>query len=412
MDESLLDRLKALGLSRGMEKIKPQPRQLSYPIEQVMDGDLIETAFGSTFCVSEQYPVDMQYGRVNFGEGVDFSLLSEWSGCRPANRTDIERIVFLDTETSGLAGGSGTYAFMIGLGFWNADGFRLLQLFLKEPGDEPALLAYLGKVLTPFDTVVTYNGKAFDIPLLLTRHVLNAFESPFISFHHIDLLTFARRIWRNRLPSRSLGTVESEILGITRSQEEIPGWMVPEIYFEYLKTGDARPLSGVFYHNRMDILSLAALFQYGAGLMQDPMNHIADEGLDLIAVARLYEELGIQSEAIQLYEHSLTLGLPKPFFIQTIYRYAHIAKKQGDWERALFLWEKAALQDEIDACVEIAKYHEHINRDMENALFWTLKAVENLQRYPLPNYIQMEVSRSLEHRKKRILRKKNIGDVL
>ena len=109
MNESLLDRLKALGLSRGMEKIKPQPRQLSYPIEQVMDGDLIETAFGSTFCVSEQYTVDTQYGRVIFGEGVDFSLLSEWSGCRPSNRTDIERIIFLDTETSGLAGGSGYY---------------------------------------------------------------------------------------------------------------------------------------------------------------------------------------------------------------------------------------------------------------------------------------------------------------
>jgi tetratricopeptide (TPR) repeat protein len=286
-----------------------------------------------------------------------------------------------------------------------------VQLFLKEPADEPALLARLDQLLSPFDTVVTYNGKAFDIPLLNTRHVLNAFQTPFGEFHHIDLLALARRIWKNRLPSRSLGTVESEILGVARGQEEIPGWMVPEIYFEYLKTGDARPLSGVFYHNRMDILSLGGLFKYGAKLLSQPMNHISQEGLDLIAVARLYEELGITSVALELYEHSLGLGLPKPFFVQTIYRYAHIAKKQGDWERAIVLWEKAALQDEVDACIEIAKYHEHINRDMDSALDWTIRAFENLQRSSLPHYVHIQYARLLEHRKDRIIRKKKTGQL-
>jgi len=409
MDESLLDRLKALGLERGAEKIKPQPRRESFPIERVMDGDHLETVFGNTFCVSERLSPDMQYGRLNFNHDFDFGILYEWSKGISLDRSNIDRIVFLDTETSGLAGGTGTFIFMIGLGFWHDGDFHLRQLFLEDPSDEAALLATLGQALSPFDTVVTYNGKAFDIPILISRHILNALEQPFEKFHHIDLLTFARRIWRNRLPSRSLGTVENEILGITRSQEEIPGWMVPEIYFEYLKTGDARPLAGVFYHNRMDILSLAALFKYSATLLQEPMNHIADEGLDLIAVAHLYEELGIISEAIHLYERSLTLGLPKPFFIQTIYRYAHIAKKQGDWDRALFLWEKAAMQDEIEACIEIAKYHEHINRDLENALLWTSKAFDVLQRNSPPGYIFAEYSRLLEYRKRRILRKINTG---
>lgn len=409
MDKSLLDRLKALGLERGMENVRPQPRHTSYPIDAVMDGDYIDTAFGPTFAVSEQMPPDFSYGRVDFGEEVDFSLLSAWSGRNSGETTALERVIFLDTETSGLAGGSGTFAFMIGLGFWTGEGFRLVQLFLKEPADEPALLAYLGYILTPFDTVVTYNGKAFDIPLLISRHVLNAFEQPFAGFHHIDLLTFARRIWKNRLASRSLGTVESEILGITRGQEEIPGWMVPEIYFQYLKSGDARPLSGVFYHNRMDILSLAGLFKYGARLLQDPLAYIAQEGLDLIAVARLYEELGNVPQALELYQHSLNLGLPRPFFIQTIYRYATIAKRQGDWERALILWEKAAVEDEIEACIEIAKYHEHIGRDLENALTWTIRAFENLQRSSLPHYVHIQYARLLEHRKDRILRKKNTG---
>jgi hypothetical protein len=409
MDKSLLDRLKALGLERGMEKIKPQPRHESFPIEAVMAGEQIETVYGNTFCVSEQFPVDFQYGRINFNDQVDYHVLSEWSGRIAADPPELERIVFLDTETSGLAGGTGTFAFLIGLGFWAEEGFRLMQIFLKEPADEPALLAFLDQLLTRFETVVTYNGKTFDIPLLNARHVLNAFQPPFSGFHHIDLLAFARRIWKNRLPSRSLGTVENEILGVTRGQEEIPGWMVPDIYFEYLKTGDARPLSGVFYHNRMDILSLAGLFKFGARLLHAPLSHIAEEGLDLIAVARLYEELGIISEALQLYEHSLSLGLPRPFFIQTIYRYAHIAKKQGDWERAVYLWEKAAYQDEIDACIEIAKYHEHVNRDMDNALNWTIRAFDILQRASLPQYAHLQYARMLERRKDRILRKKNTG---
>ncbi len=409
MDKSLLDRLKALGLERGMEKVKPQPRRAVFPIDTVMDGEYIDTAFGPAFCFSEQMAPDLKYGRVNFGEEVDFNLLYAWSGRNSGDTASLGRIVFLDTETSGLAGGSGTFAFMIGLGFWTEEGFKLMQLFLNEPADEPALLSYLGHVLTPFDTVVTYNGKAFDIPLLISRHVLNAFNQPFSGFHHIDLLTFARRIWKNRLASRSLGTVESEILGVTRSQEEIPGWMVPDIYFDFLKSGDARPLSGVFYHNRMDVLSLAGLFKFGAKLLTDPMEFIAQEGLDLIAVARLYEEQGYVTRALQLYEHSLGLGLPRPFLIQTIYRYATIAKRQGDWERALCLWEKAAVEDEIEACVEIAKYHEHIDRDLESALTWTIRAFENLQRSSLPQYVRIEYARLLEHRKDRILRKKNIG---
>lgn len=409
MDQSLLDRLKALGLERGMDKFTTEPRRVSFPVESVVDGESISTIYGDTYVVSEDFPAGYPYGRIVLDLEINYHRLIEWSGLRVNALPAPERIVFLDTETSGLVGGAGTFAFMIGLGFWKDGEFRLVQLFLKEPADEPALLAYLDQLLANFDTVVTYNGKAFDIPLLNARHVINAFESPFTDYHHIDLLPFARRIWKNRLPSRTLGSIESEILGVARGQEEIPGWMVPEIYFEYLKTGDARPLSGVFYHNRMDILSLAGLFKFGAALLEQPLDHLATEGLDLIAVARLYEELGAVSRALDLYEYSLNLGLPRPFYIQTIYRYAHMAKKQGNWQLAVDLWQKAAYQDEIDACIEIAKYHEHINRELDKALEWTIKAFENLERSEMPHYAHIQYARMLDHRKDRILRKKNTG---
>lgn len=409
MDDSLLEKLKALGLERGAQNIKPQPRQESYPIEKVLDGEEIDTAFGRTFCVSEQLPTDLLYGRVDFSESVDLDILGHWSGRKDLGQHSLEQIIFLDTETSGLAGGTGTFAFMIGLGYWNREGFRVDQLFMRDPNDEPALLAYLDQMLTPFDIIVTYNGKSFDIPLLNSRHILNAFTPPFSSFHHIDLLGLARRIWKNRLASRSLGNIENEILEVVRSEDEIPGWMVPEIYFEYLKSGDARPLEGVFYHNRMDILSLAGLFIYSAQMLKNPMTSVSEQGLDLIAVARLFEELGFLQEALQFYEHSLSLGLPRPFFIQTLYRYAHIAKKQGDWTRALELWEKASMEEEIEACIEIAKYHEHIGQDLSLALNWTTRALEFLDHSSLPNYMQKEYNQQLEHRKKRILRKQNTG---
>jgi uncharacterized protein YprB with RNaseH-like and TPR domain len=336
---------------------------------------------------------------------VDFSLLGEWAGYPELSAKPADQFIFLDTETSGLAGGTGTFAFMIGLGWWQADGFKLQQFFLREPAEETAVLAALDEILTPFHTVVTYNGKSFDIPLLNARHTLSAFRSPFTGMQHVDLLALSRRIWRNRLPSRSLGSIEHDVLAINRSQEEIPGWMIPEMYFDYLKTGDSRPMAGVFYHNRMDILSLAALFLHQSNLLSRPMDWLAAEGLDLIAIAKLYDDTGRREQAIQLYEHSLSLGLPRPFFIQTIYRYADLARKEARFDQAVDLWQKAAELEEIPACLELAKYYEHRIRDYDAALRWTEKAFSLLDQSIQPLYMKKLTLAELQKRQARLHRK-------
>lgn len=406
MDHSLLDRLKSLGVQVGTSQIKPSEKTSTrVPVEDVVSGIEHTTPFGTAFLADAHYPEDYQHGIIPFSQKVDFSLLGEWAGYPSLAEKPTDQFVFLDTETSGLAGGTGTFAFMIGLGWWQADGFRLQQFFLREPAEETAVLAALDEILTPFQTVVTYNGKSFDIPLLNARHTLSAFRSPFPAMQHVDLLALSRRIWRNRLASRSLGSIEQDVLAISRNQEEIPGWMIPEMYFDYLKTGDSRPMAGVFYHNRMDILSLAALFLHQSNLLSNPMDWLAAEGLDLIAIAKLYDDTGRREQAIQLYEHSLSLGLPRPFFIQTLYRYADLARKEARFDQAINLWQKAAELDELPACLELAKHYEHRIRDFDTALEWTNQAFRLLDESIQPLYLKKLTLAELKKRQDRLFRK-------
>ena len=406
MDNSLLDRLKSLGVHIGTSQVKPAEKSSTrVPVEQLIDGYEHTTPFGAAFLADAHYPEDYQHGIIPFSQKVDFSLLGEWAGYPGLHEKPANQFIFLDTETSGLAGGTGTFAFMIGLGWWQQDGFRLQQFFLREPAEETAVLAALDEILTPFQTVVTYNGKSFDIPLLNARHTLSAFRSPFPAMQHVDLLALSRRIWRNRLPSRSLGSIEHDVLAINRSLEEIPGWMIPEMYFDYLKTGDSRPMAGVFYHNRMDILSLAALFLHQSNLLSSPMDWLAAEGLDLIAIAKLYDDTGRREKAIQLYEHSLSLGLPRPFFVQTLYRYADLARKEARLDQAVNLWQKAADMDELPACVELAKHYEHRLRDYETALKWTEQAFQMLDQSVQPLYLKKITLAELKKRQDRLYRK-------
>lgn len=406
MDDSLLDRLKALGMQLGAAQVKPEKvASERVPIEDVIPGIEHPTLFGTAFLADEIFPSEYQHGIIQFGQQVDYGILGEWAGYPDLQQHPLEEFIFLDTETSGLAGGTGTFAFMIGIGWWEQTGFHLQQFFMREPAEETAMLAALNEVITPFRTVVTFNGKAFDIPLLNGRHTLSAFKSPFPEMQHVDLLALSRRVWRNRLPSRALGSLEENVLSITRSQEEIPGWMVPEMYFEYLKTRNSRPLAGVFYHNKMDILSLAALFLHLSNLLTNPLERLATEGLDLIAIAKLYDEIGRRELAIALYEHSLQLGLPRPFFIQTLYRYADLARKEGNYDQAVSLWQKAAEYQEWVACLELAKHFEHRMRDYQGALQWTTLSRQWLESSLLPKYLMNNHLSEIQKRQERLTQK-------
>jgi hypothetical protein len=406
--ETLSDKLKSLGVRIGTEHLQPasKPAKTNYPIEEVLQGEEELTQLGSTFVVKNDYPLDYSHGLCKLCATPDLKLIAQWGKTTRLLQINPQKILFLDTETSGLAGGTGTFAFLIGLGYQAADGFRLIQLFLREPGQEPALLAALARIIAPFEAVVTFNGKSFDIPLLNTRHIINGIPSPFSEIEHIDMLPLARRIWRNRLPSRALGDLETAILEVARAQEEVPGWLVPQIYFDYLNTGDARPLAGVFYHNSMDILSLAGLFNFVADMLNDPLKASEIDSLDMIAIARLYEELGYFESAVTFYEHSLHQGMPEPFFIQTLERFALLYRRQGEWDAAVRLWEKAVEHEQVNACVELAKYYEHQRKDYSEAIRWTrigLNWVKNNKRFPDRQTWLQELERRLSRLNKKLV---------
>ena len=398
----LYEKFKSLGVQLGARNLtpSPKPRQVQQlGIEAVVSGVDISTVYGQTFSVREEYPRDHVHGRVQICADCAVEVLAAWSGTSRINNPGQENIVFLDTETSGLAGGTGTFAFLVGIGYRTPAGFELVQFFMRDPSQESALLAALDQWLARFDVVVTFNGKSYDVPLLNTRYTLNGLKPPFGSYEHLDVLHIARKLWRDRLPSRALSELEKEIVQFYRTEEEVPGWMIPQLYFDYLRTGDARQLSGVFYHNARDILSLAALYNHIAGMLKDPLGDSVGYGLDLAAIARIYEEKGWLEEAAELYERSLDMGdLPEEFFFKYLERFALLRRKTGDWENAVSLWQKAAAHGQVNACIELSKYYEHRVRNYTEALAWARKALEILDDHRYYEGPRKAAERDLSHR--------------
>ena len=372
--ETLAEKLKAMGMQLGGEQLPKTPQRKPVPIDQVVNGTYQETIFGPVFCLQETFPLDHVHGNIKLNAYNSIRVLSEWARCPEIDDSQLRNLVFLDTETTGLSGGTGTMAFMVGVGRYTDEGFVLAQYFLKNPSEEPALLAGLSQFVDSLSAVVTYNGKSFDMPLLQTRYIMHRLSTPFVNIAHFDLLTLARRIWRERLESCTLGNIEHQVLGVTRSNEEVPGYLVPEIYATYLRTGDARPIQGIFYHNAIDILSLAALFVHATQILELPTSTKTQNGIDIASIARLFQAMGKTDIASALYAESTQHDLPASLLARTLMDQAGIHKKQGNFDEAIVLWQKAVAFDRLDACEELAKYEEHQQRDFLKAMNWVLKA--------------------------------------
>jgi tetratricopeptide (TPR) repeat protein len=244
----------------------------------------------------------------------------------------------------------------------------------------------LEEFLAPCQAIVTFNGKTFDLPLLKTRYIMQGWQAPFGNLAHLDLLQLARRLWRNRLPSRTLANLEAQILGTTRGQEDVPGWDIPRLYMQYLREGDPGPLKNVFYHNAMDVISLAALMNHMANMLEDPIGVGGEHGVDLIALAELFESIGRLDTATRLYIHGLdhedvhAQRLPKHVLLRAIQRLALIYKRQENWENAIELWQQAARHNHLEAYLELAKCYEHRLSDYDEAIRWTQLAIELVEK--------------------------------
>ena len=403
--ETLSEKLRSMGMILAKDELPRPDKKQKHPIETIVPGEFIETIHGQVFCLTQSYPIDYAHGSINIFPQNSFTHLAQYAKAPHITLDNLQNIVFLDTETTGLAGGTGTLPFMVGAGRFQGDSFVLSQFFMRHPGEEAALLAALDCFLTPLDAVVTYNGKTYDIPLLNTRYTIQGFSTPFTDIAHFDLLMIARRLWRDKLPDCSLGTIETEILGLSRTDAEVPGYLIPEMYLRYLRTQDARPMQGIFYHNAVDILSLAALLTHATDLLAAPFEKQSDDAIDLASMGKLFEFLGDEKLAAALYEHSIQQDLPDGLYWKTLKRFAFLYKRRKDYPSALPLWEKAAQADKLYAFEELAKYYEHKKKDYPQAIQWVNAAFASLAKLNLFKYEYQDWSDRLSHRLQRLMRK-------
>ncbi len=233
-------------------------------------------------------------------------------------------LLFFDLETTGLSGGAGTLAFLVGCGFFDAEGFHARQFFLSGYEAERELLDALAALTERFNGLVTFNGRTFDVPLIETRYLFHRLESPFSAMPHFDMLHPARKLWRRRSIGRpthrdrwsagrpgdgascALGALEEAILGVQRF-DDVPGFEIPSRYFKYLRTGDMEPLNAVFEHNRLDLLSLAALTAMAAQMADDGPSG-APSPHESLAMGQIYQRLGRWSEADACFVRAAGLG--------------------------------------------------------------------------------------------------------
>ncbi len=273
--------------------------------------------------------------------------------------------IFFDTETTGLSGGAGTIAFLIGTGRYGAGCLRVRQFFLADFPGEKEMLKLFAKEFDPNAVFVSYNGKTFDSNLLRSRYICNGMEAEFSA--QADLLYPARRLWKSRLPSCSLSAVEREVLGIER-RGDVPGREVPEYYFTFLRTRSFPVLEGVFRHNKQDIVSLAVLLLHYHGLCSNPL---APSSADPTALAQVLLEHG-DSRGVELLKRESARGAAAAGTVLGLWY-----KRTGSVEKAVPVWKKIWEQYQLPlAGLELAKYYEHRAKDYAKALVYVNRLCE------------------------------------
>jgi uncharacterized protein len=298
----------------------------------------------------------------------------------PEMAANPEQWLFLDTETTGLAGGTGTYAFLVGIAWWDAGGLEVEQFFMREHSEEHSLLVALAERMAERRVLVTFNGKAFDWPLLETRFRMTRAIRPPTPRAHLDFLHPARSLWRLRLGSVRLAELEKHVLGWNRGVD-VTSELIPEIYFNFLRGGSAEPLVPVFLHNQMDLRGLAALAERVVGLLADAETK-GQDAFELYGVSRICERRGEAGRARRLYERSIGAELPAEADRVARSSLARLAKREGNLAQARELWEGMLgnSKEGIEAYEQLAIHYEHRAREPKQAAAIVRRALAELRK--------------------------------
>ena len=395
------------------------PRAGADAVADVLGGTWLESGSHRVLVVDRVYRPGHRHGHMALVDHVlpDHdrwcgTFLNGRSASGSAGKSERHRALFVDLETTGLAGGAGTYAFLVGCAWFDNCVFHVRQLFMSRAAVEVALLEMLSTLAASADLVVSFNGKSFDLPLIETRYLFHRRSTPFADLPHLDMLHAGRRLWRadeddaEGGSSCRLTTLEATVCGHVR-EDDVPGSEAPMRYFHYVRTGDARPLAGVFEHNRLDLLSLAMLTSRAAQL--------ADEGAPLLKTAReavglgqLLERSGDFVNARRCFARAAGIDEPplpgdEVSRAEAMHGYAALCRRERRYAEAAGAWRRLL---ELRRCPPglvrsaaeaLAVHHEHRLRDPRTARSFALRSA--------PLQATSSRQQALQHRLARLDRK-------
>jgi uncharacterized protein len=386
----------------------------------VLGGRPVETPFGRCLIVDRRYEADRWHGSIQIGqcEVDDLNALRildpalSVSLCDPGQTPVVglrtfPRTVFIDLETTGLSGGAGTVAFLVGCGFFDLGAFQVRQFLLTSYASERALLWAVAEFFKDADLIVTYNGKSFDVPVMETRWLFHRLQMPLDGVPHFDMVHPARRLWRPRAAATEmddggcrLGTLERTLFEVNRVGD-VGGFEVPARFFRFLRSGDPRPLEAVLEHNRFDLVSLAAVMARAVDLVRSGHPACRDCG-EALALGRVYERAAADDriggrervfvQAGSCYQRGAE-SRATDIRAEALYRLAlwhrrerRFAEAAAIWREVLDLTEPRGVRRMTGmralrrfAAEALAVHHEHRDRDLDSARELALFALEEAE---------------------------------
>jgi uncharacterized protein len=396
----------AIGAGRPAAPPRPAVRDRGDAAER-LGGHVVEHPLGRCVVVDRDHNGDYRHGDVSLDDLAPTpggcTAVARLLGASRPDAVDARSLFFVDLETTGLAGGAGTHAFLVGFGWFEDGSFRTRQFFLDRLGDEPALLDVAAERLRGAAIVASFNGKSFDVPLIETRYLFHRKPSPCAGTPHLDLLHPARRLWRGP-DGCSLATLERQLFGVSR-YGDVPGIEIPARYFAYVRGGSASLLTRVLEHNRSDLLSLALVAVLVGRLMEAgaPAARSAEECLGL---GCLLEHIGEAERALACYERAVRLPWQiRSRRLEALRALARLHRRHRRHDEAKFAWEEIARAGvesrvAIEAVTALAIHHEHRSKDLPAAKQFAtlaLQAQAHLKR-AAAEYRLARIDRKLERR--------------